>query len=58
MKVFESYEQLLLDAAERLKEAEIADADIDAWYLLELVTGMSRASYFLEKYKTRFEGSI
>ena len=50
MKVFESYEQLLLDAAERLKEAEIADADIDAWYLLELVTGMSRASYFLEKY--------
>ena len=50
MKVFESYEQLLIDAAERLKEAEIADADIDAWYLLELVTGMSRASYFLEKY--------
>lgn len=50
MKVFESYEQLLLDAAERLKEAEIADADIDAWYLLELVIGMSRASYFLEKY--------
>ena len=50
MKVFESYEQLLLDAAERLKAAGIADADIDAWYLLELVTGMSRASYFLEKY--------
>ena len=50
MKVFESYEQLLLDAAERLKAAEIADADIDAWYLLEFVTGMNRALYFLEKY--------
>lgn len=50
MKVFESYEQLLLDAAERLKAAGIADADIDAWYLLEFVTGMNRALYFLEKY--------
>ena len=50
MKVFESYEQLLLDAVERLDAAGIADSDIDAWYLLELVTGMSRASYFLEKY--------
>lgn len=50
MKVFESYEQLLLDAVERLDAAGIADSDIDAWYLLEFVTGMSRASYFLEKY--------
>lgn len=50
MKVFESYEQLLLDATERLDAAGIADADIDAWYLLEFVTGMSRASYFLKKY--------
>ena len=50
MKVFESYEQLLLDAAERLDAAGIADADIDAWYLLEFVTGMNRALYFLEKY--------
>lgn len=50
MKVFESYEQLLLDATERLDAAGIADADIDAWYLLEFVTGMNRASYFLKKY--------
>lgn len=50
MKVFESYEQLLLDAVERLDAAGIADSDIDAWYLLEFVTGMSRASYFLKKY--------
>ena len=50
MKVFESYEQLLLDAVERLDAAGIADSDIDAWYLLEFVTGMNRALYFLEKY--------
>ncbi|MBO5176414.1 MAG: peptide chain release factor N(5)-glutamine methyltransferase [Lachnospiraceae bacterium] len=29
--------------------AGVPDADIDAWYLFEYVTGMSRSSYFLHK---------
>ncbi len=32
---------------EQLKEAEIDDAKLDAWYLLEYVTGISRTMYFL-----------
>lgn len=32
---------------EQLKRAEIADAQLDAWYLLEFVTGISRAQYFM-----------
>ena len=32
---------------EQLKNAEIEDAVLDAWYLLEFVTGISRAQYFL-----------
>lgn len=32
---------------EQLKKAGIADAYTDAWYLLEFVTGMTRAQYFL-----------
>lgn len=32
----------------QLKEAEIEDAVLDAWYLLEFVTGISRAMYFLK----------
>ena len=31
-----------------LEEAGIADAELDAWYLLEYVTGISRASYYGE----------
>ena len=33
---------------EQLKNAEIDDAALDAWYLLEYVTGVSRAMYFLD----------
>lgn len=29
-----------------LEEADIADAGLDAWYLLEYVTGISKASYY------------
>ena len=32
---------------EKLKKAQIEEASLDAWYLLEYVTGMSRAEYFL-----------
>ena len=33
---------------EQLKKAKIEDAVLDAWYLLEFVTGISRAMYFLD----------
>ncbi len=36
------------DGTEQLKEADIAEASLDAWYLLEYVTGISRASYYME----------
>lgn len=32
----------------QLMEAHISDADLDAWYLLEYVTGISRAEYFMD----------
>lgn len=32
----------------QLKNAQIEDADLDAWYLLEYVTGVSRAMYFMD----------
>ena len=32
----------------QLKNAQIEDADLDAWYLLEYVTGVSRATYFMD----------
>ena len=33
---------------ERLRQAGVPEADLDAWYLLEYVTGTSRASYLME----------
>ena len=33
---------------ERLRRAGVPEADLDAWYLLEYVTGISRASYLME----------
>ena len=36
---------------EQLKKAGIDDAILDAWYLLEFVTGVSRAVYFLDNNK-------
>lgn len=32
----------------QLKSVEIEDADLDAWYLLEHVTGITRAGYFMD----------
>ena len=34
------------EGAEILEHEGISDAKLDAWYLLEYVTGISRASYF------------
>lgn len=49
----------------QLKNAEIEDADLDAWYLLEYVTGVSRAMYFMdmncelsEEEKIRYFGCV
>lgn len=44
MTLKEAYEY----GQEQLKKAEIDDAVLDAWYLLEFVTGVSRAMYFLD----------
>lgn len=39
--------EALRQAVESLVTAEVPDADVDAWYLFEHVTGKNRASYFL-----------
>ncbi len=44
MTVREAYEQ----GSEILKKAGIEEAQLDAWYLLEFVTGISRAVYFAD----------
>lgn len=46
-----TYEDLLKKGENELKTSGIADASIDAWYLLEYVTGMSRAAFFLNRTK-------
>ena len=43
MTLREAYEY----GQEELKLAGIEDAAVDAWYLMEFVTGISRAMYFL-----------
>lgn len=43
MTLREAYEY----GQEKLKNAGISDAAVDAWYLLEFATGLSRAEYFL-----------
>lgn len=44
MTLREAYEY----GQKQLQLAGIVDADLDAWYLLELVTGISRAMYYLK----------
>ena len=45
MTLKEAYEY----GKEQLKNAQISDAELDAWYLLEYVTGTSRAGYFMNE---------
>lgn len=47
MTLREAYEY----GQQQLKKAQIEDADLDAWYLLEHVTGITRAMYFLDMNK-------
>ena len=44
MTLREAYEY----GQEQLKKAQIEDAELDAWYLLEHVTGVTRARYFMD----------
>ena len=44
MTLKEAYEY----GEEQLKKAQIEDANLDAWYLLEYVTGINRAMYFMD----------
>ena len=44
-----SYKEVLEAATESLIAAKVPDAGVDAWYLLEHVTGKNRGSYFLCK---------
>ena len=44
MTLKEAYEY----GQEQLKNAKIDDAVLDAWYLLEHVTGISRSMYFMD----------
>jgi len=42
-----TYREILMTAKEYLKQHEIADADVDAWYLLTHVFRINRADYYL-----------
>ncbi len=41
-------EELFRSGKERLREAQIEEADLDAWYLLEFVTGITKARYYMD----------
>lgn len=41
--------ETLGQGAEKLQQSHIAEAELDAWYLLAYVTGMNRAEYFLRQ---------
>lgn len=42
-----TYRQLLTEGKRRLQASQIAEWDLDAWYLLEYVTGCTRNDYFM-----------
>lgn len=44
-------QQIYKDGIERLREAGIKEAELDAWYLLEFITGITKASYYGEPAK-------
>ena len=50
-----TYKELLQTAREFLKKNGIADADIDAWYLLAHVFGINRADFFMYGYEEALE---
>lgn len=44
-----TYGEMLLYGKEYLKQHDIADADVDSWYLLAHVCGLNRAEYLLRR---------
>ena len=42
-------EQILQEGIEKLQSAEISDAELDAWYLMEYSFGLDRATYYMKK---------
>ena len=48
MTLQELYQEGIL----RLKQAKIAEAELDAWYLMEYVTGIHRTMYYLRQQET------
>lgn len=53
-----TYRRILITAREILKKHDIADADVDAWYLLAHVFHLSRADYYLNEAKEVSEDEI
>ncbi|HIS55530.1 MAG TPA: peptide chain release factor N(5)-glutamine methyltransferase [Candidatus Fimimorpha excrementavium] len=49
MDLKRSYEELLKEGARRLKQAGIAEYDLDAWYLMEECFSMDRVYYLIHK---------
>ena len=47
MREFKIWADVLSYGKQTLKNAGIAEADLDAWYLFEQIFGISRAEYFL-----------
>ena len=52
MSVCVVYRELLEEGKHILAQAEIVDAECDAWLLLEHVSGMNRAQFFLHQQDT------
>lgn len=53
-----TYEELLKNGEKELLSSDINDAKLDAWYLFEYVTKMSRAVFFLERNKIASEKEV
>lgn len=45
MEIYMKYQEVLVWATQKLTDADIEDARLDAWYLLEHVTGFERAVF-------------
>lgn len=46
-----SYNEAYMAGKHRLDQAGVPEADLDAWYLLEFVTGISRAAFYADPKK-------
>lgn len=44
-------QQIYKEGIDRLREAGIKEAELDAWYMLEFITGITKASYYGEPAK-------